>query len=132
MSSLASFSGRLRRAALAAVRCRGLSCRLSSASSSTSASTSQARDADLLERATTRPMLMGSLPGEAKVVVCGGGAQGAAIAYTLAKRGLADQTVIIDKVRDNGVQSLDNYDIFVAVGCSRASSVLAPPSTPPG
>ena len=75
---------------------------------------------------------MGSLPGEAKVVVCGGGAQGAAIAYTLAKRGLADQTVIIDKVRDNGVQSLDNYDIFVAVGCSRASSVLAPPSTPPG
>ncbi len=39
------------------------------------------------------------LPPEAKVVVCGGGAQGAAIAYTLAKRGLAEQTVLIDKVR---------------------------------
>jgi len=40
---------------------------------------------------------MGNLPARADVVICGGGAQGAAIAYTLAKRGWAEKTVIIDK-----------------------------------
>ena len=65
--------------------------------SSASATPVRRRPEHELERATKRALLLGSLPSEAKVVVCGGGAQGAAIAYTLAKRGLADRTVIIDK-----------------------------------
>eukprot|EP00095_Tigriopus_kingsejongensis_P011061 maker-scaffold23_size669530-snap-gene-1.32 protein:Tk11061 transcript:maker-scaffold23_size669530-snap-gene-1.32-mRNA-1 annotation:"pyruvate dehydrogenase phosphatase regulatory mitochondrial" len=38
-----------------------------------------------------------TLPDKAKVVICGGGAQGAAIAYKLAQRGLGPDTVVIDK-----------------------------------
>ena len=37
------------------------------------------------------------LPKKAKVVICGGGAQGAAIAYKLAQRGLGDETVLLDQ-----------------------------------
>ena len=37
------------------------------------------------------------LPSKAKVVICGGGAQGAAIAYKLAQKGLGDETVLLDQ-----------------------------------
>lgn len=38
-----------------------------------------------------------ALPRHAKVVICGGGAQGAAIAYKLAQRGLGPDTVLLDQ-----------------------------------
>ncbi len=38
------------------------------------------------------------LPAKAKVVICGGGAQGAAIAYKLAQRGLGSDVVLIEQV----------------------------------
>ena len=37
------------------------------------------------------------LPSSAKIVICGGGAQGAAIAYKLALRGLGSETVLLDQ-----------------------------------
>jgi pyruvate dehydrogenase phosphatase regulatory subunit len=37
------------------------------------------------------------LPNDAKVVICGGGAQGAAIAYKLALRGFGPDTVLLDQ-----------------------------------
>ena len=37
------------------------------------------------------------LPSSAKIVICGGGAQGAAIAYKLALRGLGNDTVLLDQ-----------------------------------
>ncbi|XP_063546967.1 pyruvate dehydrogenase phosphatase regulatory subunit, mitochondrial [Cydia strobilella] len=37
------------------------------------------------------------LPSEAKVVICGGGVMGAAVAYHLAKRGWGDKTILIEK-----------------------------------
>lgn len=37
------------------------------------------------------------LPSKARVVICGGGAQGAAIAYKLAQRGLGEETVLLDQ-----------------------------------
>lgn len=37
------------------------------------------------------------LPKKAKVVICGGGVMGAAVAYHLAKRGWGDQTILIEK-----------------------------------
>jgi len=40
-----------------------------------------------------------SLPKEAKVVVCGGGVMGAAVAYHLAELGWGPQTVLVDKGR---------------------------------
>jgi NADPH-dependent 2,4-dienoyl-CoA reductase/sulfur reductase-like enzyme len=39
------------------------------------------------------------LPKEAKVVICGGGVMGAAVAYHLAELGWGPQTVLIDKGR---------------------------------
>jgi len=39
------------------------------------------------------------LPSKAKVVICGGGAQGAAIAYKLAQRGLGSDIVLIEQVK---------------------------------
>lgn len=39
------------------------------------------------------------LPKEAKVVVCGGGVMGAAVAYHLAELGWGSQTVLIDRGR---------------------------------
>jgi NADPH-dependent 2,4-dienoyl-CoA reductase/sulfur reductase-like enzyme len=39
------------------------------------------------------------LPKEAKVVICGGGLMGAAVAYHLAELGWGPQTVLIDKGR---------------------------------
>ena len=38
------------------------------------------------------------LPKEAKVVICGGGAQGAAIAYKLAEAGWAEDVVLLEQV----------------------------------
>jgi NADPH-dependent 2,4-dienoyl-CoA reductase/sulfur reductase-like enzyme len=40
-----------------------------------------------------------SLPKEAKVVICGGGVMGAAVAYHLAELGWGPQTVLVDKGR---------------------------------
>lgn len=40
---------------------------------------------------------MSALPSKAKVVVCGGGVVGAAVAYHLAKRGWGQKTVLIEK-----------------------------------
>lgn len=38
-----------------------------------------------------------ALPHKAKVVICGGGVIGAAVAYHLSKRGWGDNTVLIEK-----------------------------------
>lgn len=38
-----------------------------------------------------------SLPSKAKVVICGGGVMGAAVAYHLSKRGWGAETVVIEK-----------------------------------
>ena len=51
-----------------------------------------------LRNASAETLTLSELPSRAKVVICGGGAQGAAIAYKLAQRGLGADTVIIDKV----------------------------------
>ncbi|XP_028166816.1 pyruvate dehydrogenase phosphatase regulatory subunit, mitochondrial isoform X4 [Ostrinia furnacalis] len=40
---------------------------------------------------------LSALPSKAKVVICGGGVMGAAVAYHLAKRGWGDQTLLIEK-----------------------------------
>ncbi|KAJ2954097.1 hypothetical protein O0L34_g2314 [Tuta absoluta] len=40
---------------------------------------------------------LSALPSKAKVVICGGGVMGAAVAYHLAKRGWGDQTIIVEK-----------------------------------
>ncbi|KAI5640957.1 FAD dependent oxidoreductase domain-containing protein [Phthorimaea operculella] len=40
---------------------------------------------------------LSELPSKAKVVICGGGVMGAAVAYHLAKRGWGDQTIIVEK-----------------------------------
>lgn len=40
---------------------------------------------------------MSALPPKAKVVVCGGGVMGAAVAYHLAKKGWGEKTVLIEK-----------------------------------
>ena len=53
-----------------------------------------------LRRASATPLSCSPLPPEAKIVICGGGAQGAAIAYKLAQKGLARETVLIDKVKN--------------------------------
>jgi NADPH-dependent 2,4-dienoyl-CoA reductase/sulfur reductase-like enzyme len=53
-----------------------------------------------LRNASEMDLPTSELPCKAKVVICGGGAQGTAIAYNLAKRGLANDTVIIDKVSE--------------------------------
>ena len=45
-------------------------------------------------------------------MICGGGAQGAAIAYTLAKRGLGSDTVLIDKVSQETVQCCQKCDVI--------------------
>lgn len=37
------------------------------------------------------------LPSKAKVVICGGGVMGAAVAYHLANRGWGDRTVVVEK-----------------------------------
>ncbi len=50
-----------------------------------------------LRNASEEHLPPSELPPKAKVVICGGGAQGAAVAYKLAQRGLGPETVIIDK-----------------------------------
>ncbi|TRY67857.1 hypothetical protein TCAL_10396 [Tigriopus californicus] len=50
-----------------------------------------------LRNASEEPLPSLTLPDQARVVICGGGAQGAAIAYKLAQRGLGPDTVVIDK-----------------------------------
>jgi NADPH-dependent 2,4-dienoyl-CoA reductase/sulfur reductase-like enzyme len=53
----------------------------------------EAEDISVADRAPV------SLPKEAKVVICGGGVMGAAVAYHLAELGWGPQTVLIDKGR---------------------------------
>lgn len=40
---------------------------------------------------------LSSLPSSARVVICGGGVMGAAVAYHLARRGWGPHTVVIEK-----------------------------------
>jgi len=40
-----------------------------------------------------------ALPSKARVVICGGGVQGAAVAYELAKLGLGKETVLLEQGR---------------------------------
>jgi NADPH-dependent 2,4-dienoyl-CoA reductase/sulfur reductase-like enzyme len=40
---------------------------------------------------------LSALPAKAKVVICGGGVMGAAVAYHLAKRGWGDKTLLVEK-----------------------------------
>lgn len=40
---------------------------------------------------------LSALPQKAKVVICGGGMMGAAVAYHLARRGWGDKTIVIEK-----------------------------------
>lgn len=40
---------------------------------------------------------LSALPSKAKVVICGGGVMGAAVAYHLARRGWGDKTLLIEK-----------------------------------
>ncbi|XP_069700956.1 pyruvate dehydrogenase phosphatase regulatory subunit, mitochondrial isoform X2 [Periplaneta americana] len=68
-------------------------CRRCSRSQSTAASVSQIQDEN------SPPV---SLPKEARVVVCGGGVMGAAVAYHLAELGWGPQTVLLDKGRCGG------------------------------
>lgn len=42
---------------------------------------------------------LSSLPSEAKVVICGGGVMGAAVAYHLARRGWGGKTILVEKER---------------------------------
>ena len=57
---------------------------------------SEEKDSSLIHASELdRPI--GELPSSAKIVICGGGAQGAAIAYKLALRGLGNDTVLIDQ-----------------------------------
>ena len=50
------------------------------------------------------------LPARAKVVICGGGAQGAAIAYKLALAGWGEDVVLIEQVKQiNKRQEFANY-----------------------
>lgn len=50
-----------------------------------------------LIKASTLESPNDELPSSAKIVICGGGAQGAAIAYKLALRGLGNDTVLLDQ-----------------------------------
>lgn len=52
---------------------------------------------DALDHHETLDGCMSALPSKAKVVVCGGGVMGAAVAYHLAKRGWGQKTVLIEK-----------------------------------
>lgn len=40
---------------------------------------------------------LSALPAKAKVVICGGGVMGAAVAYHLARRGWGPNTIVIEK-----------------------------------
>ena len=64
---------------------------------SSKSSFSEKKDTTLIHASELeRPI--GELPSSAKIVICGGGAQGAAIAYKLALRGLGSDTVLLDQV----------------------------------
>ena len=52
---------------------------------------------ELIYASKLDPPSTADLPSRAKVVICGGGAQGAAIAYKLAQRGLGEETVLLDQ-----------------------------------
>jgi ribulose 1,5-bisphosphate synthetase/thiazole synthase len=54
--------------------------------------------ANLINASDTRRQTAQSLPGEARVVICGGGAQGAAIAYRLAEAGWGQDVVLLEQV----------------------------------
>lgn len=40
---------------------------------------------------------LSTLPSKTKVVICGGGVMGAAVAYHLAERGWGDKTIVVEK-----------------------------------
>lgn len=40
---------------------------------------------------------LNSLPSKAKIVICGGGVMGAAVAYHLSKRGWGGDTIVVEK-----------------------------------
>ena len=70
--------------------------RLSSVRVRSSSNQTEKKDSELIHASELdRPL--SELPTSAKVVICGGGAQGAAIAYKLALRGLGSDTVLIDQ-----------------------------------
>ena len=54
------------------------------------------KDSNLIKASDLRSP-SAELPSSAKIVICGGGAQGAAIAYKLALRGLGNETVLLDQ-----------------------------------
>lgn len=50
-----------------------------------------------LDEQETLSGCLSTLPKKAKVVICGGGVMGSAVAYHLARRGWGDKTVLIEK-----------------------------------
>lgn len=54
---------------------------------------------DVLDQHETLSGCLSTLPKKAKVVICGGGVMGAAVAYHLARRGWGDKTILIEKER---------------------------------
>lgn len=52
---------------------------------------------DALDKEERLDGCLSALPSKAKVVICGGGVMGAAVAYHLARRGWGDQTLLIEK-----------------------------------
>ncbi|XP_049885226.1 pyruvate dehydrogenase phosphatase regulatory subunit, mitochondrial [Pectinophora gossypiella] len=52
---------------------------------------------DALNHHETLEGCLSTLPSKSKVVICGGGVMGAAVAYHLAKRGWGDKTILIEK-----------------------------------
>lgn len=52
---------------------------------------------DVLDHSERLDGCLSTLPAKAKVVICGGGMMGAAVAYHLARRGWGNNTVVIEK-----------------------------------
>lgn len=52
---------------------------------------------DALDHVERLEGCLSALPPKAKVVICGGGMMGAAVAYHLARRGWGENTVVIEK-----------------------------------
>lgn len=52
---------------------------------------------DALDQEERLEGCLSALPPKAKVVICGGGMMGAAVAYHLARRGWGDKTIVVEK-----------------------------------